>query len=277
MLDPTFVRDNLDAVRAGYASRGLDLDHRTRAAGRVRGPPPPADSAAREPETRAEHRLRRGGAGQAPGARRQADLRGQQGAQPEDQAAGDRTRRRRGPAQPADDRAPQPAARLGAGREERRRQRGRPHLGRAADLRLRAAGALGPGPAAGHHRLRAGDQDRAGALRGADRRRRAARTGADQLHADAARRPSTATPRWNRRSWSTAPPCSAPASCRSSSRTSSRSTATGTSTSSRPPRCRSPTCIAARSSTAACCRSSTPPTRRASAARPAPTAPTCAA
>ena len=47
---------------------------------------------------------------------------------------------------------------------------------------------------------------------------------------DAAHGPSTATPRCSRRSWSTAPPCSAPASCRSSSRTCSRSAATGTST-----------------------------------------------
>ena len=96
---------------------------RARTAGRPRGASPPADSA-----EGLETHPRRGGPRQAPGARRQANLRGQQAPQPEDQAVRDRTGERREPAQPADDRAAQHPARLGAGRKERRRQRRGPRL-----------------------------------------------------------------------------------------------------------------------------------------------------
>ena len=188
MLDPAFVRDNLDAVRAGYANRGLDLTteleqlagfeaHRRRLI-------PQLESLKREQNTASDEvaRAKRQGLDARP-IFEANKARSQKIKQLEIELDGVES-----PAQPADDRAAQPAARLGAGREERRRQRGRPHLGRAADVRLRAAGALGSRPAARHHRLRARDQDRAGALRGADRRRRAARTGADQLHADSCTR-----------------------------------------------------------------------------------------
>ena len=160
-----------------------------------------SDSGARRAQARAEHRRRRGRARQAAGPGRVAHLRGQQAAGAEDQAARSGARRRRAAARlrlletlPNLPHASVPVGQSAADNAVVR------HLGRAARVRLRAAGALGSRPGARHHRLRARDQDLRRALRGADGRRRAARARAHQLHARPAHAASTATPKCSRRS-----------------------------------------------------------------------------
>ena len=120
MLDPTFVRDNIDAVRQRPGEPRSRRDDRAPAARDARVAAAAAHSADRGAEARAEHVGRPGGARQAAGPGREAPLRSEQGAQPEDQADGDRARGRRAPARdPAGD-AAEPAARERAGRQERR-------------------------------------------------------------------------------------------------------------------------------------------------------------
>ena len=164
--------------------------------------------------------------------------------------------------------AAQPAARERAGRRERRRQRGGPPPGRAAVVRLRAEGALGPrarrsasSTSSARRRCRARDS-RCCSARGRGSSARSS-TSCSTAHAEHGYR-------------EVAPPVLANA-----------ATLTGTGQlpkfeedlykagegalpRSRPPRCRSRTSTATRCSTAGRCRCATPPTRRASAARPAP-------
>ena len=133
------------------------------------------------------------------------------------------------------------------------------------------------GPGARHPRLRARDEDVGRALRGAPRRRRAALARAHQLHA----RPAHARARLHRGR------AAVPRERRGAHRHGQAAEVRGGPVQggrrlgpvprSPPPRCPSRTSTATRSWTAGSCRCATSPTRRASAARPAPTAPTCAA
>ena len=80
-----------------------------------------------------------------------------------------------------------PAGR-GSPRHRRVRQPRRAHVGRAAPVRLHAAGALGPRPGARHPRLRARRQDRGRAVHGPHGRRGAPVPGADPVLSRRARR-----------------------------------------------------------------------------------------
>ena len=111
---------------------------------------------------------------------------------------------------------------LGSARHRRVRQPRRAHLGRAAPVRLRAAGALGPRPGARHPRLRARRQDRGRAVHGPRGRRARGSPARSSSSFSTCTSRSTATARCCRRFWSTPIPSSAPASFPSSSRISSR-------------------------------------------------------
>ncbi len=109
-------------------------------------------------------------------------------------------------------------------------------VGEMPAVRLRAQAALGPGPGAGHHRLRAGRQDHRLALLRAQRGRRAPAARPDRLDARPAHPPGLhrkihALHGQGRR------PCSAPGSC-PSSRTTCTTTTKKTCGWCPPPRCR---------------------------------------
>ena len=125
MLDPAFLRDDLDAVRTALQKRGADLSSRARRAGHARSAPPPAAARARGTEARTEHRRRRSCAREAAGPRHLDDPGGQpRSGRSRSSSSSVELDDRRAAAQPraADD--SQPAARERAGREEQRRQRG---------------------------------------------------------------------------------------------------------------------------------------------------------
>ncbi len=67
MLDPALVRENIETVREGLSSRGLDVSAELQSAGHRRGATPPLDSHRRRTQARAEHRRRRGRARETPG------------------------------------------------------------------------------------------------------------------------------------------------------------------------------------------------------------------
>ena len=238
MLDPAFVRDYIEEVRAGLRSRGLDPRPRCRSWRRSRPRRrriiPEVEGLKRQQNTAGE----RGGARQARGRGRTALLEGNKAARAAHQAAAGRARRDRMRRLDALLMAAEPAARQRAGGRERRRQRRGAPARRAARVRLRAAAALGPRPGARHPRLRARRADVGRALRGADGRRRAALAGAHQLHARPAHPRARLYARSSRRSSSTAPRSPAPATCRSSRPICSRSPASGICSSCRPPKCR---------------------------------------
>ncbi len=183
MLDPGYVRDNLQAVRDGLRNRGMDPDKALEEIATLesvrRRLIPELEGLKRQQNASGDEIARAKRQGQDTG----AHPGGRPSAQPADQAARNSARRDRISTDAGAADASQPAARHGADREERRRQRRGPQTRRAKNIRLRAEGALGPRSRARHHRLRARDEDCRGALYGPERRRRAALAGAHQLHA----------------------------------------------------------------------------------------------
>ena len=194
MLDPNFVEDNLETVQNGHGEPRAERDRpscsSSRRAESHRRRLDPADRGA---QARAEHGRRRGRAREAAGPGRQASYeaskqREQKIKQLEvELEAAERQRTMLLEMLPNLPHASVPVGKSAADNV------GRAHVGRAAPVRLRAEGALGSRAGARHHRLRARDQDLGIALCVPDGRRRAARARADQLHAVAAHRPSTAT------------------------------------------------------------------------------------
>ncbi len=110
----------------------------------------------------------------------------------------------------------------GSARHRRVREPRRAHVGRAAPVRLRAPGALGPRPGARHPRLRARRQDRGCAIHGPLGRRRAPVPGAHPVLSRRARRGARLPGGAAAVSSSTPIPSSARDSFPSSSRISSR-------------------------------------------------------
>ncbi len=186
MLDPAFVRDHLDDVRKSLLSRGLDASAELEQLATIEAQRkrliPQVEGLKREQNTAGDEvaRAKRQGldASHIFEANKQ---RGQRIKQMEIELDGVERRRAVDPRNPAE-----PAACQRHRGRVRRRQPGGPHVGRAAHLRLRAQGALGPRSRARHPGLRACHQDLRRPLRHPDGRRRAARARAHQLHADAA-------------------------------------------------------------------------------------------
>ena len=194
MLDPAYVRDHLEAVRAGLRSRGLDPDKALEEIATL-------ETARRRiiPELEGLKRLQNTSGDEIARAKRQGKdttpiqeanrARAQQIKQLGIQLDSIEHQREVAAADAAE-----PAPCHGADRQECGRQpRGAPPR-RAAGVRLRPEGALGPRSRARHPRFRTRRQDRRGALHRAHRRRRPARAGADQLHA----RPAHARARLSR-------------------------------------------------------------------------------
>ena len=189
MLDPLRPRQHRDRPRPG-CDRGGDFSSRARAACDTRSAAPARDPAARRPQARAEHGRRRSRARQAPGPGCAADLRGEQAARAADQAARDRARRRRTAARPAAGDDSQPAARerpdrAGAADNVVVRTWGEP---RTFDFEPKPHWDLGP--ALGildFERATKISGSRFSILMGAGA---AARARADQLHAEPAHRPA---------------------------------------------------------------------------------------
>ena len=278
MLDPAYVRDHVDDVRTGLRNRGLDAEAILRAVRRARREAPRADPRSRESEARAERRrARRSRARRSRGSiRRRSSPRTRRAASEIKQleAELDEVEQQRNDL--LDDGAricrtracrwgspPRTTSRCGVTATPRA-------------VRLRAEAALGPRPGARHSRLRARRADVGRALLGADGRRRAAGARAHQLHA----RPAHARARLHRsraavsRERGRAARHGQPAEVRAGPVQDRRRLGSvpdpdrGSAAHEPAPR--------ARSSTAVSCRCATRPTRRASAARPARTAPTCA-
>ena len=183
MLDPAFLRDNLEAVRNGLLKRGADLASELEALATL-------ETQRRRllPEIEGLKREQNSAGDEVARAKRQGldaveDSRGEPRESPADQAAERGARQRRAAAQSrtADD--PEPAACECARRQEQCRQRRSATARHASRLGVHTASALGPRSGAGHHRLRARHEDRRCAVLGADGRRRSPRAGADQLHA----------------------------------------------------------------------------------------------
>ena len=162
---------------------------------------------------------------------------------------------RREVARPAADR-PEPAARSACRSGPTRPTTSRSGAGATPrGVRLRAQGALGPRPRARHHRLRARGQAREVALRAPRRRGRAARARAHQLHARHAHR-RAATRSGGRPSLANAETLTGTGQLPKFEDDLFK-TRRGRSTSSRPPRCSSPTSTATRSSRPTSCRCAT--------------------
>ena len=242
--------------------------------------PAPADPGDRGPQARAEHRGRRGRARQAAGAGRSAPVRGQQA------RAASRSSSSRSSSTAIEHQRTTllltlpnlPHASVPVGQSAADNVGSAP-LRRAARVRLRAEGALGSRPGARHPRLRARDARFRRAVLGADAAPARGSTRALinfmlDLHTTRARLHA----RSSRRSWSTARRCTAPATCRSSKQDLFK--IAGDWDLYLIPTAEVPLTnlhrgeiLDGRHAAAA----ATPPTRRASAARPARTAPTCAA
>ena len=183
MLDPSYVRDHQEEVRRGLQNRGWNVGGRSRAARDARKQETPADSGARRSEARSECGRRRSGAGQASREGRERYLRGEPAARAADTPARHRARSGRTTALDHPDVAAERAARQRPRRQERSGQRGRAHVGRADEVRFRAARALGSRARAGHSGIRARHEDVGREICAASRRRRAIVARAYRLHA----------------------------------------------------------------------------------------------
>ena len=184
MLDPTFVRDNIEAVRAGLRNRGLDPDKALEEIATLetarRRLIPELEGLKRQQNTSGDEIAQR----QAAGPRHDADSGSQPRARAADQAARHSARRRSSTSAtqallvlPNLPHASVPVGTSAADNVEVRRH-GEP---RAFDFEPKPHWDLGR--RARHHRLRARREDCRRAVLGAERRRRAAVARADQLHA----------------------------------------------------------------------------------------------
>ena len=186
MLDPSYVRDNIEAVQQGLGHRGLDakaeLQQLATFETQRRRLIPAIEGLKREQNTSGDQvaRAKRNGE-EVQHLYEASKQRNQKIKQMEvELEAAERQRTLILETLPNLPHASVPVGKSAADNV------GGADVGRAEAARLRAEGALGPRPAARHHRLRAGDEDLGLALRDPDGRRRATRARADQLHADAA-------------------------------------------------------------------------------------------
>ncbi len=227
MIDPAFVRDHLDEVRAAFKNRGLDADSDLEQLAtletRRRRLIPEIEGLKREQNAAGDEvaRAKRQGQDATP-LFAASKARGQHIRQLEIQL--DQTEHQRTAlllTLPNLPHASVPVGRSGRG------QPGGPPARRAARLRFRAQAALGSRPALGILDFERGDAD--DAARGSRccwARARGWRA-RSSTSCSTCTRASTATSRSSRRFSSTRRRCAARATCRSSSRTSSRSRATG--------------------------------------------------
>ena len=143
MLDPSFVRDNLDAVQKGMANRGLnvttELQQLATAESHRRRLIPQIEGLKREQNSSGDEVARAKRQGQdAKHLFEASKMRAQKIKQLEVELDGAERQRTM-----LLESLPEPAACERAGRQDRRRQRGGADVGRTASLRLRGEGALG--------------------------------------------------------------------------------------------------------------------------------------
>ena len=236
MLDPTVTRSSGRSPRLAQPWAGTGQG--ARAARDAENGPAPSDSGARRFEARSERGRRRSGAGEASGQGRERHSKpSRQRAQQISSSASSSIGRTTAQSILLMSLPNLPHASVPVGKSEAdnvvvRRARG------AANVRLRAAAALGSRGRTRHSRLRARDEDVWRAVSRADRRRRAIVARADQLHARFAHARArisggrAAVSRQSRRR------STGTGNCRSSKPTSSRSPVTGTCISCRRPRSR---------------------------------------